>query len=81
MGYYLASEGSRRIESKAVGKDVAQRWSAPVPTGTCHAVAAGVDRTACGANVDGLVLWEQPWSQGFLGRQRCRECSAVVANA
>lgn len=79
MEYYLASEGSGRIESKATGKG-AQRWSAPVPTGTCHAVAAGDDSTACGVDTDGLVIWEQPWSQGFLGRRRCRECLAVVAS-
>ena len=38
-GHYVASERSRRIESKALGRGMYRNaWSEKVPDGTCHAV-------------------------------------------
>lgn len=76
MAHYLVSEGSTRIRSEA-GKG-AQPLSDPVPTGICHAAAAGAERTVCGVDTENLVLWDQPWSQGFMASLRCRECSAIL---
>lgn len=79
MAHYVASEGSRRVESKAVGGGkYAQRWTNLVPTGTCHAVEEGKNLTACGVDVDVLVRFEnQPWGRG-IGMHWCRECESSV---
>jgi hypothetical protein len=74
--HYIASEDSKRLQSKGVGPGY-QPPSVLVPVGICHAVAEGEDRTVCGIDLARLVPFEDlPWRGGF--RRLCLDCRAVV---
>lgn len=78
-GHYVAAEGSRRLESKALGGGrYPERWADDVPDGTCHAVDKGTLITVCGIGLDRLVAFpDQPWGRG-IGMDWCRACEEVV---
>ena len=55
-----------------------RRIAIKIPAGRCHAVAPGVERTACGVDVGDLVRFEdRPWGVG-VALDWCADCSAAV---
>jgi hypothetical protein len=79
--HYVAAESVEKVQRRYPGGGkLGPSYTESIPTGICHAVAAGADRTACGLSTDGLVcLEDHRWGSGLgLGHYWCEQCRAVV---
>jgi hypothetical protein len=74
--YTVAAEGAREERGKSLRP--AAREAMRVPAGTAHAVAPGVDATACGVALSDLQPFpDRVFTPGSL-RNPCRKCRRIV---